>query len=47
LQGVDPLYAKIRIVNILSDEMGKATKLKRGDGVDVVIRSDDIKPEER
>lgn len=47
LQGVDPLYAKIRIVNILSDEMGKSTCLKEGDGVDVAIRSDEIEPDER
>jgi hypothetical protein len=47
VQGTDPLYAKIRIVNFLSDEMGRAARLKEGDGVDVAIRSDEIEPDER
>jgi hypothetical protein len=47
LQSTDPLYAKIRIVNFLSDEMGKSTRLKEGDAVDVAIRSDEGEPDER
>ena len=44
LEGADPLYGKIRIVNFLCDEMGKKHRLKEGEGVDVVIRSDQIEP---
>lgn len=47
LQGIDPLYGKIRIINFLTDEMGKQTSLKEGDGVDVAISSDEIEPEKR
>jgi len=44
IEGADPLYGKIRIVNFLSDEMGKKLQLKEGDGVDVIIGSDEIEP---
>jgi hypothetical protein len=47
IEGTDPLYGKIRIVNFLSDEMGNKHRLKEGDGVDVVICSDDIEPKKR
>lgn len=45
LEGADPLYAKIRIANILCDEMGKKLRLKEGDGVDVAISSNEIEPD--
>jgi hypothetical protein len=38
------LYGKIRIVHLLSDEMVKRLRLIEGDGVDVVIGSDEIEP---
>jgi hypothetical protein len=44
LEGADPFYGNIRIVNFLSDEMGERLRLKEGDGVDVVIGSDQIEP---
>ena len=44
LEGTDPLYGKIRIVNFLNDDTGKKHRLKEGDGVDVVIRSDETEP---
>ena len=47
LEGADPLHDKVRIVNFLRDEMGKEYHLKEGDGVDVVISSDDIEQKER
>jgi hypothetical protein len=47
IEGTDPLYGKIRIVNFLCDEMGKKHPLKEGDGVDVVISSDDTEPKKR
>jgi hypothetical protein len=44
IEGTDPLYGKIRIVNFLADEIGNKHRLKEGDGVDVVIRSDETEP---
>jgi hypothetical protein len=44
LESTDPLYAKLRIVNVLMDEMGEKQRLKEGDGVDVVIGSDETEP---
>ena len=44
LEGTDPLYGKIRIVDFLNDDTGKKHHLKEGDGVDVVIRSDETEP---
>lgn len=41
IDGADPLYGKIRIVNFLSDEAGKKMRLKEGDGVDLIVGSDD------
>jgi hypothetical protein len=41
IDGADPLYGKIRIVNFLSDEAGKKMRLKEGDGVDIIVGSDD------
>lgn len=41
IDSADPLYGKIRIVNFLSDEAGKKMRLKEGDGVDIIIGSDD------
>jgi hypothetical protein len=43
IDGSDPLYGKIWIVNFLSDEAGQKIRLKEGDGVDVIIASDDVK----
>ena len=36
-------HGKIRIINFLFDETGKEMRLKEGDGVDVIIASDDTK----
>ena len=47
LEGIDPSHGKIRIVNFLCDEMGKKHNLKEGDGVDVVITSEDTEPKKR
>jgi hypothetical protein len=41
---IDPAYGKLRIVNFLVDEMGKKLRLKAGDGVSVVIGSDEVEP---
>jgi hypothetical protein len=46
MQGSDPMYGKLRIVNFLIDEMGQKHKLQEGDGVDVIVGSDDVKPNE-
>jgi hypothetical protein len=43
MQGSDPMYGKLRIVNFLIDEMGQKHKLQEGDGVDVIVGSDDVK----
>jgi hypothetical protein len=40
----DPAYGKLRIVNSLVNEMGKTRRLKEGDDVDVVLRSDGVEP---
>jgi hypothetical protein len=39
-----PAYGKLRIVNFLVDEMGKQHRLKQGDGVAVVVASDEVEP---
>jgi hypothetical protein len=44
LAGIDPAHAKLRIVNFLTDELGKELRLKEGDGVDVVVGSDEVEP---
>ena len=43
IDDADPLYGKIRIVKFLSDEAGKKKRLKEGDGVDIIVASDDVK----
>ena len=43
LEGTDPMYGKLRIVNFLMDEMGQKHRLQEGDGVDVIVGSDDVK----
>jgi hypothetical protein len=43
IDGADPFHGKIRIINFLFDETGKEMRLKEGDGVDVIIASDDTK----
>ena len=43
VQGSDPMYGKLRIVNFLIDEMGQKHRLQEGDGVDVIVGSDDVK----
>ena len=43
MQGSDPMYGKLRIVNFLMDEMGQKHRLQEGDGVDVIVGSDDVK----
>lgn len=40
IESADPVHAKIRIVNFSSDELGKTLRLKEGDGVDVIVGSD-------
>jgi hypothetical protein len=42
--GIDPAYAKLRIVNFLMAEMGKKHQLQEGDAVDVVVGSDEVEP---
>jgi hypothetical protein len=41
IDGADPLYGKIRIVNFISGEPGKKIRLKEDDSVDIIIGSDD------
>ena len=42
VQGSDPMYGKLRIVNFLMDEMGQKHRLQEGDGVDVIVGSDEV-----
>jgi hypothetical protein len=44
VEGTDRAHAKLRIVNFLTDEMGKKHQLQEGDGVNVVIGSDEVEP---
>jgi hypothetical protein len=44
VEEADPMYGKLRIVNFLMDEMGQKHRLQEGDGVDVIVGSDDVKP---
>ena len=39
------MYGKLRIVNFLMDEMGQRHRLQEGDGVDVVVGSDEVEPD--
>ena len=45
VEGADPMYGKLRIVNFLIDEMGKEHRLQEGDGVDVIVGSDEVEPD--
>jgi hypothetical protein len=45
LEGTDPMYGKLRIVNFLMDEMGQKHRLQEGDGVDVVVGADEVEPD--
>ena len=45
VQGSDPMYGKLRIVNFLMDEMGQRHRLQEGDGIDVVVGSDEVEPD--
>jgi hypothetical protein len=45
LEEADPMYGKLRIVNFLMDEMGQKHRLQEGDGVDVIVGSDEVQPE--
>lgn len=40
VEGADELYREIRIENTLTDENGKAVRLKRGAEVEVTIEAD-------
>ena len=40
VEGADPLYREIRVVNALEDEQGKKVKLEAGAEVDVTIAAD-------
>lgn len=46
VEGADPLYKEIRIVNTLEDEAGREVELKPGAEVEVKIEADpeDVKP---
>ena len=43
LEEADPVYGKLRVVNFLKDKMGQKHRLQEGDGVDVILGSDDVK----
>jgi hypothetical protein len=45
VEGTDPMYGKLRIVNFLMDEMGQKHRLQEGDGVDVVVGADEVEPD--
>ena len=47
IEGADPVYGKVRLVNFLCDEMGKKHRLQEGDAIDLVIRSDDTEPKKQ
>ena len=40
IEQADPLYAEIRVENVLTDEQGEDARLKAGEKVEVVIEAD-------